>query len=266
MKKLICLFAISTALILPSCSSSNDDSANPSVPVTENDILIKKIIETYANDGSVITTDFVYNGKKLVSAADSDGYHEEYTYTGDLITTIKYYDDTNTLVLDEVFTYGSDNQISLYLSKDYVTNHGRKETFVYNSNGTVTFSVYTGDNTTQTTLSQTGTSYTTNGEVTQMDYSFSSGVVYTASRTYTYDTKNSPFKNITGYEKLNIINEEAFGISHNILTDHYVSSLSTDELTTTTFTYNGLNFPLTGSEIVGTNAASGITSQYFYNN
>ena len=85
MKKLIC-FACFTALSLTSCSTGGDSS-----PATESDVLLKKSVETYANDGSVITTNYTYNGKKMVKASDSDGYYETYTYTGDLLTQVKYY-------------------------------------------------------------------------------------------------------------------------------------------------------------------------------
>ena len=67
MKKLLCLFSLS-ALMLASCSGS-DDSDNNTNPETA---LVKKIV---FNDGfESVTTNFTYNGQKLVATADSDGY------------------------------------------------------------------------------------------------------------------------------------------------------------------------------------------------
>ena len=86
MKKLIC-FACLIALSLTSCSSSGDSSS-----ATESDVLLKKSVETYAIDGSTVTTNYTYTGMKLVMSVDSDGVRDEFTYTGDFITNIKTYD------------------------------------------------------------------------------------------------------------------------------------------------------------------------------
>jgi PBP1b-binding outer membrane lipoprotein LpoB len=260
MKKILCLVAFS-AVLLTSCSSSDSSST----PVTESDVLVTKTVETYAYDNSTITTNYTYDGKKIVSSSDSDGVYENYTYTGDLITNVKTYDDTNALIVEEFLTYNGSGQLVTYLSKDYENDHGRKEVFVHNSNNTVSYSVYKGDNSSQTTLSETGTIHLTNGEVTQIDTTVLSPS-YSGTRVYTYDTKNNPFKNITGGDKINFINEEAIGVFRNILTDHYTSTFPTDEMFTTTYTYNSLDFPLTESEIEGTDPSTVVTTQYTYNN
>jgi hypothetical protein len=260
MKKLLYLFAFS-AVFLTSCSSSDSSST----PLTESDVLVTKTVEHYANDNSSVTTNYTYNGKKIVSSVDSDGYTETYTYTGDLISSIKEYDDTNTLLVEETFTYNGSGQLVTYLLNDYNSDHGRKEVFVHNGNNTVSFSVYKGDNSTQTDLSETGTIHLANGEVTQIDTTVISPS-FTGTRVYTYDTKNNPFKNITGADKINFVNEEAIGVSHNIVTDHYTSTFPTDEMYTTTYTYNSLNFPLTESEFDSTDPAPVVTTEYTYNN
>jgi len=260
MKKLLSLFAVS-AVLLTSCSSSDSSST----PLTESDVLVTKTVEHYANDNSTVTTNFTYNGKKIVSAVYSDGITETYTYTGELISSIKQYDDTNTLIVEETFTYNGSGQLVNYLLKDYDTDHGRKEVFVHNSNNTISYSVYTGDNDTQTNLTETGTIHLTDGEVTQIDNTVISPNI-TGTRVYTYDTKNNPYKNITGVDKINFVNEEAIGVSHNILTDHYTSTFPTDELYTTTYTYNSLIFPLIESEFDGTATTPSVTTEYTYNN
>lgn len=260
MKKLLCLFAFS-AVLLSSCSSSDSSST----PLTESDVLVTKTVEHYANDNSTVTTNFTYNGKKIVSSVDTDGFTETYTYTGDLISSIKEYDDTNTLLVEEMFTYNGSGQLVTYLLKDFDTNHWRKELFVHNSNNTISYMVYKGDNVEQTNLTETGTIHLTNGEVAQIDFNLISPSI-TGARIYTYDTKNNPYKNITGVDKINFVNEEAIGVSHNILTDHYTSTFPTDEMYTTTYTYNSLNFPLTESEFDSTGTAPSVTTEYTYNN
>jgi hypothetical protein len=257
MKKLLCLFAFS-AVLLTSCSSSTSSST----PLTESDVLVTKTIEHFANDNTTITTNYIYDGKKLIGSNDSDGYYEEYTYVGDLITSVKSYDDTDALVTEETFAYNSSNLLITYVLKDFITDHGRKEQFVHNGS-IISYTVTTGTAQVQDFLSETGTIYYSNGEVTHIDTNVVSiGNTYT--RSYTYDSKNNPFKNITGYDKLNFINEEAIGVTRNVLTDHFLSA--TEDVTdTSTYTYNSLNFPLTGSDIEGTDATTQINTQYFYN-
>ena len=260
MKKLFCLFGLS-ALLLTSCSSG--DSASTS---TESDVLVKKTVETYALDGSTVTTNYTYNGKKLVKSTDSDGYHDDYTYTGDLITKIATIDDSDgTLIQEQIFTYNVSSQLATYVIKDYDSDEGNRETYVYNSNGTVSITTYVGNTTTQTVALSTGTVHFTGGLVTQVDLDVNDVAPYTSTQTYTYDTKNGPFKNVTGMDKFSFIGGESGDVVHNVLTDHYTSTLSSDVDTITTYTYNSMNFPISDSEIEGTDATSVIATQYTYN-
>ena len=251
MKKLFCLFGLS-AFLFTSCSSSDSSSTS-----SESDVLVKRSIETYANDGSVITTNYTYNGKKAVRSTDSDGYYEKFFYTGDLITRVEYYDDANTLEETETFTYNASDQVVSYVRAELVDDLGSRETYVYNANGTVSTTSYSGDATSQTLLSDTGTITFSGGEVSMTESS--SGSMHM----YTYDTKNNPFMNVTGFDKIKFVEGEATGIlSHNILTDTESGFGST---TTSVYTYNSMNFPLTWAETEGTDASTTITTQYIYN-
>ena len=258
MKKLVCLCAFST-LLLTSCSSGSDSSTT-----TESDVLVTKTVENYALDGSTVTTNYTYNGKKLVKSTDSDGYHKDYTYTGDLITKIETIDDSNaTLMQEQTFTYNASGQLVTYIIKDFDSGEGDRETYVYNSDGTISTAAYSGNLTTQTNSVSTGVVHFTIGEVTSVNNIETLGGT-TSTTTYTYGTKNHPFKNITGYDKISFIDSDAAGITHNVLTQSYTSGSQTD-VTTTTYTYNALNFPMTGSEIEGTDATTVIATTYTYN-
>ena len=70
--------------------------------------------------------------------------------------------------------------------------------------------------------------------------------------------------NITGFDKIAFVDSEAIGLHHNIVTDTS-NDFSGNTVTTTTYTYNSLNFPLTDSEIEGTDATSVISTVYTYN-
>lgn len=256
MKKLICS-ACFIALSLTSCSSGGDSSTS-----SESDVLVTKTAETYANDGSVITTNYTYNGKKMVKATDSDGYYETYTYTGDLLTRVNYLSDLDELEETETFTYNANNKLVSYVRAELFDDSGVKETFVYNSNGTISTTTYSGDATSQTNVLNTSLINFSGGEVSVTQ--LFSGSTLVSTHTYTYDTKNSPFQNVTGYDKIAVLEVESVGLNHNILTDSY-NEFGNNYITTSVYTYNSLNFPLTNAETEGTDATSTITTQYTYN-
>jgi hypothetical protein len=78
--------------------------------------------------------------------------------------------------------------------------------------------------------------------------------------TYQYDDKNNPFKNMVGFDKIAFANGTASGINHNmtLLTENFGGSTIN---TTTTFTYNTANYPVTSSEDYDGEIT---TSEYFY--
>ncbi len=187
MKKLLYLFS-AIALTLTSCSSE-DDSNNSS-----SSVLLTKIIETF-EDNSTITTEFEYSGNKLVRMSDDDGYFD-FTYTNDLITEVKY-SESDILLQTETYQYDTSGRVTTFILVDNIdTDWGNKETYTYNADGSVSVNYYSGDAFSQTNLDRTGTITFLNGEINQI--SFSDGKTIT----YSYDNKNNPLKNITGYDKI----------------------------------------------------------------
>jgi len=255
MKKLA-LACSAFLLMLSSCSSSSDSNSSSS-----DDVLVSKTIETYALDGSVVTSDYTYSGKKLVQETDDDGVITKFTYTGDLITKVEYFDDLGVLVEKETFSYDSSSKLISYVRLELFNNDGIKDTFVYNSNGTVTGSRFSGDLSIQDDFYGTSIIYFTNNEVSKIEEYSDVGDLY-ATRLYTYDTKVNPFKNIIGFDKIQFVDNEALGINHNIVTDDYTDSgLPTPY--TTTYTYNANNFPLTAVESGG-DPSDNISTEYIY--
>jgi len=254
MKKLIGLFACSV-LFLTSCSSND---SNDAATVNESDVLVTKSIESYANGDPSITTNYTYNGKKMIKSIDSEGYYELYTYTGDLLTKIDYYDSDDTLEETETFAYNSNGKLATYVRAEFTVNQGVRETFVYNNDGTVSTTTYFGDTTSQTDVLNTSTIEFSGSEVAMTTLNTGS------MHMYTYDTKNNPFKNVIGFDKIAVLEAESVGLYHNILTDTYTES-SLTHIYNSVYTYNALNFPLTWAESESTSPASTITTQYFYN-
>lgn len=253
MKKLA-LACSAFLLILSSCSSDSDD--NPSN--TDDNILVSKTIETYANDGSTVTTNYTYSGKKILRETDDDGVYQEYTYTGNLITKIEYY-DVDVLEETEIFAYNSSSQLVSHVRLEHFDDLGHRETFEYNPNGTVSSISYIGDLSSQDELQGNSIIYFENGEVSKVE-EYDADTL-TGTRLYTYDTKVNPFKNIIGFDKIQFVENEAIGIHHNITSDSYDNFGITTY--TTTYTYNENNFPLTAVES-GDDPADDISTQYFY--
>ncbi|MGL2966381.1 hypothetical protein [Flavobacterium sp. XGLA_31] len=247
MKKLLMLTVLSS-LLFASCSSSD------SSPMTENDVLMTKTI-TYHNGTPVVTSTFDYEGKKIKKGTASNGYYQNFFYTGDLLTKVEYYDDSDVLIYRETYAYNDNNQLTTYTWLELTDNYGSKEIYTHNGNGTISVNKYYGNLTEQNNFSDSGTIYFTNGDVSMIDMNLG------GMDTYGYDAKNSPFKNVTGVDKINFTDGDPIGVFHNIVTEtHEDGSSST---ITNTYTYNGQNFPLTRTS----NGGSGSTDvvEYFYN-
>ena len=255
MKKLA--LACSTfLLILSSCSSSSDSSSS-----STDDVLISKTIETYANDGSTLTTNYTYSGKKIVQETSDDGVYTKYTYTGNLITKVEYFDADDNLEETETFSYNGSSQLVSYVRLEHFDDLGNRDTYIYNANGTVSGTSYNGDLSSQDDLQGTSIIYYENNEVSKVE-EFSDLGTLIATRLYSYDTKVNPFKNVIGFDKIQFVENEAIGIYHNIISDSY-TDFGTPVTYTTVYTYDQNNFPITAVESNGS-ASDNISMQYFY--
>lgn len=222
------------ALFMMTASCSSDDN---STPVTEQSHLIKKTIMT-TEDGLQLISNYNYDGHKLISIVASDDSSTTYTYTGDLITEVKYYED-GVVVQTETYTYTNDNKLAthtMYLSEDYAT----RGEFIYNANNTVTINYFSGDTESQTTPSGTYTLTVTNDNITQVNTGSS-------IRIATYDTGLDPMFNITGYQAVNLAYNE--GGKNNVISSTGENGVGEAVLQeTTTYTYNSANYPVTADE------------------
>lgn len=244
MKKLLILVS-ALALVFTSCSSESSSSSS------NTPILVTKIIETF-EDNSTWTIQYKYSGTKLVKIIDDEGY-ATFTYNGNLITEVKHY-ESNTLVQTDTYEYDANGKVVSFVMIDNIdTDWGDKETYTYNSNGSITVNHYIGDAFSQTTLNDTGTITFLNGEIYQI--SNSSG----KTTTYTYDTKNTPFLNVTGVDKIAYCGFEGQGVLHNIIEEDDSDNL--DDMTVV-YMYNSNDFPV--SSII-TYPGEVITEEYFYN-
>ncbi|WP_396171227.1 hypothetical protein [Flavobacterium sp.] len=230
MKKIIYLLSI-TLLILQSCSSpSSTESSNPT---SSQSILIKRIVST---QGGI--ENFVYDGNKLLKILFDDGTSSVFTYTGDLITRIEIRDATNTF-MGEFYTISYlNNKVSQ--RKSYHNNIlVNNQDYTYNSDGTITIIVMTYSD---LNGNYQGTGIYKNylnsvGNLIKQEYS--SGNSGTSTKLFTYDTKNSPYKNILGY---NAIIDDSI---NNLTNTNSIGGLNQ----TYNYQYNDLDFPISQVEI-----------------
>ena len=248
MKKHLYLF--SAALVfLVSCSS--DDSTTPPNPTSQN-LLLSKTVEVDAFLGN-FTTNYTYNGNKLVEINRYDEESDIYTYTGDLITKIEKFnvylsgtpDEVTELVSTDLFEYNSNNQLIEFKTTIPNSQMERVTTYVYNNN-TITFEQYENFPGNTPELLKTGTITMQDGEIStlQVVKTFDS---FTAN--YTYDNKNSIFKNVIGYDKLMVTHiigtQGSFTSGDTVLGGILHNFVNNGELD---YTYNADDYPITAKQ------------------
>lgn len=253
MRKIILLLNVIT-LAFASCSRNEDQPAIPTVD--PNGILLKRSVETN-NSGDIYTLNYIYSGNKLTRINDSDGDYEIITYTGDLITKWEYFISPNVLDATINFTYDVNNDLIKLIG----INHGEattnptgyvgKSLYTHNSNGSISFQDYSGNQTAQTTLDSNGT--ITSGSIVTNQIN----PAITITETCTYDTKNHPLKNVLGRNKIIFID------FFNNPSNNFISLTNySGDLEEASYTYDTNNFPIT--EIYKLNNSNQLTTQYFY--
>lgn len=250
MKKLV--FLTFLFALFPSCSSG--DSATPSGA-----ILVKRIVET--DPAGVFTFNYTYNGNKMVeSVLSATNYIRRgvYTYTGDLITKTEFFDISNTLVESDVYNYNSNNLLESYVKLNYNTGTGARVTYTYNADGSISSIGYSGDLINQDTVASHNTITLGADEIFSHDEDL--GTI-TKRSVFIYDTKNNPFKNVTGYNKLAYARIGSFSsaINHNLTECLYTENGLPVSTTYYHLTYNSNDFPTTLTAGSNTNAVT-----YYY--
>lgn len=239
MRKLI-LTILASSLIL-SCSN-NSDSTNS----TSTGLLIK----TETSIGGTAT--YNYNGNKLSNVTYSPSETSTYTYNGDLI--IK--EEENGGGVNGVTTYNyTNNLLSSSTRSESISNISTttNTTYIYNSNGSIT------EMTTRTSINlgntQTNNSkhirYYSQGNCIKDEYfSISNGVsTLIETTTFTYDSSNTPYKNITGFYLLT--NPQGFYSINNLQSEiHKNASNVTTRTVQITYQYNSQNFPTSYTGVI----------------
>jgi hypothetical protein len=279
MKKTIAIALVALGLQLSLNSCSKDDSPAPEPTPTPALVLLKKAINTNGNYNT--TSTITYNGNKIVeinstrTGQDSGTGKIVFTYTGDLITKVTEYN--NGVLSDQTdYTY-ENNKLKSYVLIEGGGQYKSKGVYIYNPDGTVTRESYSIDIATgvETNNDRDKVMTFANGnlvkEVEISNYYDSNGVLVSTSKyteTYEYDTKNSPFKNILGF---NIYFDDPYEmtqtnnmIKRTVLQESINNGQAQEPSTyiyTRTYEYNSNGYPI--KEEGDVKSDSGIT-QFFY--
>lgn len=212
-------------------------------------ILVTKI----AKDNSEKSINFKYDGTKLIETENGD-LRSIYTYTGNLITQIRDYNDSD-LIKTADFTYFKDGKLKGIKTIGVRESYGpytEDYYFTYPTPSSIVcteFELY--DNYEDKKPHKMTTHYTLkNGNIIlQKNRSYEGeSVEFEILKSFTYDHKNNPYNNILGYDKIWAYISEAydeFAIPKNNLTSYKLFQNVGDLGSTANFTikYNADNFP-----------------------
>ena len=241
MKKLITIVLVIAFVYSCSTNSDNNNSSSSSGP----------LIKTETSIGGTET--YNYNGNKLSNIMYSPSETITFTYNGDLIIKA----EENGGLVNSITTYNySNNLLSSFSGNESYSNtiiRTTNKTYTYNSSGSIT------EMTTGTTINlgntQTDNSkhirYYSQGNCIKEEYfSISNGVsTLVDTATFTYDTSNSPYKNITGFYSLT--NPQGFYSINNLKSEiHKNTSNITTRTVQITYQYNSEKYPTSSTGVI----------------
>ena len=258
MKKLLYLLLVLTIF---SCSSDDDNSDDPSNN-DNNNILVSKI--SYDNeDGGSYTYEenFTYDLNKIVERQDisyyngsiQNTYRAQFIYSNDLIAQVDYYYNDN---FDARTTFQYDSQSRLtrweecYLNSDGSCISDFTSSFLYNSDGTITVVQSSYDSSGGVYFDELTLQLNNQGNIIRAT---SENDDCESISSINYDDNNTPFKNITGANLINVVyglfsDAQIFGFFNNMrsIQGNETCNNSSDNYSSTinfSYDYNQYGYP-----------------------
>lgn len=192
MKKVVLLFSIAFLSFTP--------YPNDEIKIINNDtpILVKEIIN-YKDDKQYVDK-ITYNGNKIVSQNNADGFIINYTYTGDLITKIEAFEYKGKPYFTQHYTYvnGKIDTSTFTMHSNFY--HKTEIKYTHNADGTVSYNNFTTLPSGEKQPNARGGKYTFNNGNLIKEESLYEGRETVI--TYEYDTKNNVFRNVLGFNLL----------------------------------------------------------------
>ena len=257
MKKSLYAFAI-FAVSFWSCDTNPDDLAIPTVitdlvTTSSNSTVLPTKVDIVYSDGSTETLTYTFSDMALIKETSSDGYYTDYIYENDALTKVNYYDTPDQIL--ETYTHDALGRVITI-----ETNIVGAGVYDYNQTYSTDNALATQSSVTNPTTDDSTLTFN-NGNITNS----TEDSVY--SSTYTYDSKNSVFRNVDFRGRFVTIDSENNDASNftfnNILSETTLNnSTSQSETTTYEMTYTAFSFP----KIVTENDGGDITTYtYTYN-
>lgn len=252
MKKIILLLI---AISLVSCS--NDDNSSPD----ENSIPAQKPSRIVTLGlSSIGFNNIEYENNKILRENYYYGAFTQYTYTGNLITKLQKFDSDKSIQFTIEYSYTNGKLASSvkWMGKDDTEYYKIK--YVHNNDNTVTFQEFYRNPIKgveeKTALSGTLT-YKSGNLVKSEVKNFDTFSVYN----YEYDTKNSPLKNVVGFNLL-LDREHDLSVNNVIKISGIVTKTTGNKetsyyLSTYTYDYDENDFPTERKNFDGTGASAG---------
>ena len=165
----------------------------------------------------------------------------------------------NVLNTKEIFSYNANNQLLSFRRTTPTNTVLYKATYQYNSDATITINGYKGDVISQSTQVVNRKVFLLNGQASRIEnYTVVNGTAATEVLNYTFDTKNSPFKDILGFDKLTYYDTALNGNARNVTgisTSGAILANSGNDVVQ--YTYNPQNYPVSANK-------GSIVFQYYY--
>ncbi len=253
MKKVFYTFALLVASLM-SCESNSDGETSPP-DTSNNDSILPTKVDIVYSDGETETIQYTYNGMTLTKEESSDGHYTDYIYEDNKLTKINYYDAPNLEIL-ESYTYDAQGRVAT-ISTNIVGVGVYRYSLSYNADNSVITTSFTGNGNNEPSIHTIN-----NGNIVI----FNEAGAFTS--TYTYDNKNTPFKNIDNRDILLTIDSENndaidFNLNNLLTEDTLENATSNSNNYLYTYTYTAFDFP----RIVTENDEGDITAYtYSYNN
>lgn len=232
MKKLVCILS-AVLLVFTSCSKDDNESSEQAAP-----ILVKKITE-FKNDKPV-SRDVRYDGNKIVSITETNGFQTKFTYNGNQIVKIEKFDDKG--LSKGPVEYGYTNGLMTSYVENYDDIYKHKTKYIHNNDETVSYEQFNVNILTgvEEKFGQTGKLTFKDGNLIKAERLYS---IYNSVEIYEYDTKNSPIKNITG---MNLLLDDEPAVN-NVIKRTYTSGSGDNiytDITTYSYKYDANNYPI----------------------
>lgn len=252
MKKLLYLFA-SSLLVFTSCSNNDNNSLD-----SASSILVKKITET--ENSLTVSSDVLYDGNKIISKTESDGFQTKFTYSGNQIVKIEEFDAKGLSkgAIEYAYTNGL---LTSYVEK-YDDLYKHKVKYVHNIDGTVSYEQFKVKISTgiEEKYGQTGKLTFKDGNLIKAERSYSGS---DSVEIYEYDGKNNPLKNVTG---VNLLLDDDWANTNNVIKETRTSGSGSNiytDVTSFTYKYDTNNYPIE-KVAVFSNSNSTSTETTFY--